>query len=128
MSDGKTISLQEALRLAEDVRKDIEQRKRGAIKAEADYYQPFLDADNTILRESLSAIQHDIWAHWMRYVFKICETSEDGSVTIPTELVERWKRQVDTNYENLTEKEKDSDREQADKVLTLLIYVEDSNA
>lgn len=71
-------------------------------------------------REALADIQHDIWAHWMQWVFKICPENEDGAVTIPAELVNRWRRQIETTYTDLTEKEKDSDREQADKVLSVL--------
>ena len=66
--------------------------------------------------EALAAIQHEIWAHWMRYLFSVCTLNEDGSVTIPKESVERWQRQIDTKYENLSEKEKASDRRQANKV------------
>lgn len=68
-------------------------------------------------REVLADVQHAIWAHWMRYVFSICPQNDDGSVTIPADKVTRWKRQVDTLYVDLTEKEKDSDRSQADKVI-----------
>ena len=70
-------------------------------------------------REKLADVQHAIWASWMQWVFDICPANDDGSVTIPAELVARWKRQIDTKYEDLTDPEKDSDREQADKVLAL---------
>ena len=33
--------------------------------------------------EQLASEQHDIWSHWMNYLFSICETNDDGSVTIP---------------------------------------------
>lgn len=72
----------------------------------------------TDTRETIADIQHGIWSSWMQWVFKICPTNDDGSVTIPSASVERWKRQIATPYADLTEKEKDSDREQADKVLT----------
>ena len=71
-------------------------------------------------REALADLQHDIWAHWMRWVFHICPSAPDGSITIPPNLVERWQRQIVTTYADLSEKEKASDREQADKVLALL--------
>ncbi|WP_260508774.1 hypothetical protein [Mycolicibacterium farcinogenes] len=38
--------------------------------------------------------------------------NEDGSLTIPSELVQRWEKQISTAYEDLDENEKDSDREQ----------------
>lgn len=36
---------------------------------------------------------------------------------MPAGKVERWKRQMETDFANLTEKEQVSDYEQADKVL-----------
>jgi len=71
-------------------------------------------------REAVADIQHAIWAHWMRYQFSVCQQNDDGSLTIPAEKVERWQRQVDTDYAGLSEREKDSDRDQADKVLSAL--------
>ena len=70
-------------------------------------------------KERLASIQHDIWSHWMKYQFSKCE-EKDGSLIIPKELVERWKYQMNTKYSNLTEKEKDSDREQVSKFIHLI--------
>lgn len=79
------------------------------------------------LREAWADVSHDIWAHWMRYMFSKCDketrysmdkiTEETGCLIIPSELVERWQRQIETPYSQLTEKERESDREQADKIL-----------
>ena len=70
----------------------------------------------TNLYEQIAGIQHEIWAHWMKWVFHICPPADDGSVTIPPALVQRWQRQIDTSYADLSEQEKNSDREQADKI------------
>jgi hypothetical protein len=43
----------------------------------------------------------------------------DGSLTLPKWAVERWTRQMNTSYENLSEKEKTSDRIEADKFLAV---------
>ncbi|MBN2048681.1 MAG: hypothetical protein JW750_12620 [Anaerolineaceae bacterium] len=72
------------------------------------------------LREQLADIQHAIWAHWMRYLFSVCEAQEDGSYRIPAEKAARWQRQMNTPYTELSDKEKDSDREQADKIIPLI--------
>ena len=69
------------------------------------------------MREELAAIQHDIWAHWMHYLFSVSRQNPDGSYTIPADKVERWLRQMETGYADLEEAERDSDREQADKIL-----------
>ena len=71
-------------------------------------------------REAIAATQHEIWAHWMDFLFKCCESDCDGRAVIPADMVKRWKRQIGTEYECLKEWEKESDREQADKVLDRL--------
>jgi hypothetical protein len=68
--------------------------------------------------EKLASLQHEIWAHWMRYLFSVCRMNPDGSCTIPSELVQRWKRQMETPYDRLTEREKESDREQVEKIIS----------
>jgi len=75
------------------------------------------------LRERLAAVQHDIWRHWMRYQFAQCrrpEGPDDGTLIIPADKVKRWLRQTETPYADLTEREKESDRHQADKVLVVI--------
>jgi len=72
------------------------------------------------LYEKLAAIEHERWSDWMRYQFTLCKENKDGSLTIPLKLVERWKAQIDTNYTDLSEREKDSDREQVDRYWDLL--------
>ena len=69
-------------------------------------------------RERIAAVQHEIWSHWMRHLFSVCgELNDDGSATISAYNVERWHRQMATGYADLTDKERESDRNQADKVL-----------
>ena len=61
--------------------------------------------------EALARIQHEIWSHWMRYQFAVCNKGENGELIIPAEKVERWTRQMETHYNLLSEEEKQSDRE-----------------
>ena len=75
---------------------------------------------NAMLREQLAEVQHEIWACWMSYLFRISIQNEDGTYTIPADKVEQWKRQIQTLYSELSEQEKEGDREQADKVLSIL--------
>lgn len=73
------------------------------------------------LREHIAAVQHEIWSHWMRYLFSRAEGSDyAGGAVIPNALVLRWQRQMETPYAGLTERERESDREQADKVLAVM--------
>ena len=71
-------------------------------------------------REQLADVQHGIWAHWMRYQFSVCRRNDDGSITIPADKVERWSRQMQTSYSELSDREQESDREQADKILAAI--------
>ena len=72
------------------------------------------------LREELAAIEHERWSHWQIYLHGKCEINDDGSLTIPKDLVEQWERQSRTDFKDLEEKEKESDREQVDKYLPIL--------
>lgn len=69
--------------------------------------------------EELASVQHDIWAHWMNYMFTQGTFNDDGW-SMPKEKVERWQRQAATKYTDLTEKEKASDREQVGKIVECL--------
>ena len=56
----------------------------------------------------------------MTYLFQVSSRDEDGSYTIPSDKVMKWERQIATPYTQLTDIEKESDREQAEKVLDAL--------
>lgn len=76
-------------------------------------------------REKLADLCHKQWSGWMKYLFSKCETlptlSLNGDIiVIPTWAVERWKRQINTPYKDLSEEEKNSDRKEADKFIELL--------
>lgn len=73
--------------------------------------------------EQLADKEHASWARWMDYLFNRCdiERGKDGfRYVIPHELVERWKRQVDTPYAELSEQEKQSDRDEVAHILPII--------
>ncbi len=72
------------------------------------------------MRERIADLCHSQWAGWMSYLFSKGTFNSDGSWTMPPEFVQRWKRQLKTPYENLSQPEKDSDRKEADKFLKIL--------
>lgn len=75
------------------------------------------------LLEKLAALEHEQWAGWMKYLFEKASPIPEaigGGVHIMREEHERWKRQIDTSYEDLSEKEKESDRIEARKVLAIV--------
>ena len=84
-----------------------------------DAIRKVLESDE--LLDMLAAIEHERWAHWQRYVHDHCERQQDGSLVIPAELAARWEAQIETPYVELTEREKDSDREQVRRYLPVII-------
>lgn len=69
--------------------------------------------------EQLADKEHASWAHWMDYLFSQCSV-RDGRYIIPADLAYRWRRQVDTPYAELSEKEKESDRAEVRKILPII--------
>ncbi len=69
--------------------------------------------------ERLAEYAHEAWSGWMKYMFGKSSLYVDGTVVIPEELVSRWGRQMNTKYEDLPEKEKNSDREEARRMITI---------
>jgi len=67
--------------------------------------------------EPLAEYAHNAWGGWMQYLFSKGATHKSGAVIIPADLVERWKRQMQTPYGLLPEEEKLSDREEANKII-----------
>jgi hypothetical protein len=80
------------------------------------------------LREKLAALEHDQWAHWSKHLLNFLGlTTEwvDGTVEARFgakhgDRVDTWWTQIETPYDQLSEIEKDSDREWADKVLEVV--------
>ncbi len=70
--------------------------------------------------DKIADLQHEIWSHWMKYLFEVSLQNEDGTVTIPADKVERWKGQMSAKYFELSDDEQKSDLEQARKVMDLV--------
>jgi hypothetical protein len=83
-----------------------------------------MNIDKNALREQFADLAHRQWSGWMEYLFEKSTKNEDGTVTIPKWAVDRWNRQIATEYKDLSEQEKDSDRAEADKFLTVLDVIE----
>ena len=67
------------------------------------------------LLEKLAELEHQQWAHWTKYMLE----------NSTPENIERWKKQIDTPYKKLQNREKVSDREWALKALE--IFKEEMN-
>jgi hypothetical protein len=62
--------------------------------------------------ELLAAIEHERWSHWQKYLHGKCIRGDNGSLIIPADLAYRWAQQSATRYADLSDEEKESDREQ----------------
>jgi len=76
---------------------------------------------NEELIEALADQEHASWARWMRYLFSQCEILSDGRVLIPSHLMGRWARQSTTPYAQLSEREKQSDRDEVMHILPIIL-------
>lgn len=72
------------------------------------------------LIEQLAAIEHERWADWQRWVHSQGIRMHDGGILLLPPTVERWERQINTPYAALTEREKQSDREQVERYRPLI--------
>lgn len=72
------------------------------------------------LLELLSAQEHQRWASWQKYLHEKCIKNEDGSLTIPKESVDWWEMEIKTSYNNLTEEQKESDRNEVRPVINII--------
>ena len=62
---------------------------------------------HTCLSSDCQLIEFAVYIHQsqsrlIQHLMNGCTVNDDGSVLIPAELVERWKRQSSINYHNLT--------------------------
>jgi hypothetical protein len=79
--------------------------------------------------ESGASIEHDRWARWQKHMFsKMVEEErfeegshfKTGNYILPKEFVDRWFRQIDTHYSELSEAEKESDRKESRTYIPLV--------
>ena len=75
---------------------------------------------NEILLEKLADYAHKAWSGWMKYMFEKSVKNIDGTITIPKWAVERWSRQANTEYINLMKSEKESDKDEARRMIKIM--------
>ena len=74
------------------------------------------------LREQLAAIEHERWADWQAWCHKVLREMiryNDMESNLE-EILSRWEKQIETPYAELSEAEKQSDREQVDRYWHLI--------
>lgn len=96
--------------------------------------------DRNDLIETLAGIEHQRWADWQKYLhsvgLRVTEANigesafygtlldaalQPGALVLPAERVEGWERQILMPYAQLSEAEKESDREQVMRYRPVLV-------
>lgn len=75
-------------------------------------------------------LEHERWSGWQSYFFSKCQVKPQSQVggmddryvyfALPKDLYERWGRQMNTPYSELSEQEKESDRKEVRQYLPLI--------
>ena len=72
------------------------------------------------LIEQLADKEHAGWSAYMAYLFSKCEHNPDGSLTIPAGYVASLQIQIDMSYAELSEQEKQYDRDEVSHILPII--------
>ena len=86
-------------------------------------FKPMNKEQEKELIEKLADIEHQRWSDWQKYLHSKCGKFSNGKVNwayFSIENFRHWERQIKTDYKDLTEKEKDSDREQVMRYFPLI--------
>ena len=88
-------------------------------------YHKGLSEEEIKLMEKLAHHEHARWADWQKYMFSLCFKQKvggefTGALIISAKNVNHWERQIKTDYKDLSDVEKDSDREQVMRYFHLI--------
>lgn len=73
------------------------------------------------LRENLATIEHERWGDWQQWCHRVLRTHlPDDYQPELDKVLERWDRQIETAYADLSDSEKASDLEQVDRYWPLI--------
>lgn len=75
----------------------------------------------TRLREELADIEHQRWSDWQAWCHKILR--ENCPSPELEKVLERWDRQISTPYKDLSESEKQSDRDQVARYFPIITHL-----
>ena len=71
-------------------------------------------------------LEHDRWARWQKHImensFSIIDDYDSSEITlkIPKEWWENWQRQITTSYSELSEEDKEKDRDETRNYIPLV--------
>lgn len=75
------------------------------------------------MREKLAKYAHTAWSSYMKYLFNKLEETDNGDLIIPQEYVNNLWNLIHAKYDDLSEEQKGYDREEADKILEIVLKI-----
>jgi len=79
------------------------------------------DKIENLMVEVFANFCHNQWANWMEWMLpRVLDNPKHINSDYPETWTERWRRQMRTPYSELSEDEKESDRKEARKILSIL--------
>lgn len=75
---------------------------------------------NKKLFEKLADLEHQRWSHWQKYLHSRLTKLDCGSLIMSPKYVRYLERLIDTPYSELSEREKESDREEVRKYWNII--------
>lgn len=70
--------------------------------------------------EQMARLEHQRWASWQSYLHSKCARDDGGNLIIPSGYVKNLERLIRIPYEELSKKEKDTDREEVLKTWSII--------
>ena len=72
------------------------------------------------IKEQLARLEYRRWINWQAHLHTYCIKNEDGSLTIPKEVVEGLEKKMIVSYNSLSKEEKDRGIEIAEEILKVI--------
>jgi hypothetical protein len=112
----------EVSRLCEKHATELNEKLNGIVSAgagAASAHPQTSNLDTDELKEKLAEIEHERWADWQKWMHSKLHKFPNQIILIRSDY-EHWERQIATQYKDLSEPEKNSDREQVDRYWPLI--------
>lgn len=68
-------------------------------------------------KEEKGKIAYNIYIHYLEYFIAHARPGQNGCLELPNDVINKWMRLLETNFDNLTKKEKEINYRIADKYL-----------
>ncbi len=72
--------------------------------------------------ERLAEYAHDAYSSYMAYFLKRLDQDDDGNLIIPKSYAQNLRTLIATGYNELPEDDKQGDREEAEKMLEIVVF------